>query len=187
MMIDTKQGRSPAGAKSGHAVAESMQSYVSNPRAAKPPARAASPARSQTRQEPAVFDDLVSNQASGGFAAVEAIRAGFPASMLKSASRYFGITDARMQAIVRVPASTAARLEKKAAKIDAAASERLYRMGMVTRMAIELFGDAAMAVAWMREANHALGDMAPLDLMDTEPGAASVRQVLNAIATGGAA
>jgi putative toxin-antitoxin system antitoxin component (TIGR02293 family) len=187
MMIAAKRGHNPASAKSGYAVAEAMQSYVSNPRAAKPPASTASTARSGPRQEPALFAELVSSSASGGSAAVEAIRAGFPASMLKSASRYFGITDARMQAIVRLPASTAARLEKKAAKMDAAASERLYRMGMVTRMAIELFGDAAMAVAWMREANHALGDVAPLDLMDTEPGAASVRQALNAIATGGPA
>jgi uncharacterized protein (DUF2384 family) len=38
----------------------------------------------------------------------------------------------------------------------------------------------------MRQPNSALGNAAPLDLMDTEPGAVSVRQVLNAIATGGA-
>lgn len=189
MMTATKRGRSPASGKSGHSVAEAMQSHVSNPRAAKPaPAAAmAAPARSSLRHQPALFAGLVANSASGGFAAVEAIRAGFPASMLKSASRYFGITDARLQAIVGVPASTAARIEKKAANIDAAASERLYRMAMVTRMAIESLGDPAMAVAWMREANHALGDVAPLELMDTEPGAASVRQALNAIATGGAA
>jgi hypothetical protein len=39
----------------------------------------------------------------------------------------------------------------------------------------------------MRATNHALGDVAPLDLMDTEPGAATVRLVLNAIASGGVA
>jgi uncharacterized protein (DUF2384 family) len=39
----------------------------------------------------------------------------------------------------------------------------------------------------MRQPNRALGNTAPLDLMDTEPGAVSVRQVLNAIATGGVA
>jgi putative toxin-antitoxin system antitoxin component (TIGR02293 family) len=60
-------------------------------------------------------------------------------------------------------------------------------MGMVTRMAIDLFGEQAAAIAWMRATNHALGDVAPLDLMDTEPGAATVRLVLNAIAGGGVA
>jgi putative toxin-antitoxin system antitoxin component (TIGR02293 family) len=54
-------------------------------------------------------------------------------------------------------------------------------------MAIDLFGDQDAAIAWMRVTNHALGDVAPLDLMDTEPGAATVRQMLNAIATGGVA
>jgi putative toxin-antitoxin system antitoxin component (TIGR02293 family) len=60
-------------------------------------------------------------------------------------------------------------------------------MGNTTRMAIEVFEDAERAAAWMREPNKTLGGVAPLELMDTEPGAISVRQVLNAIATGGVA
>jgi uncharacterized protein (DUF2384 family) len=39
----------------------------------------------------------------------------------------------------------------------------------------------------MRQPNRAFGNTAPLDLMDTEPGAVAVRQVLNAIGTGGTA
>ena len=105
--------------------------------------------------------------------------------MLKAASSFFGVTDARIQGIARVPASTASRLEKNAARIDAAATERVYRMGTVTRMAIGVFEDQAAAIDWMRQPNRAFDDTAPLDLMDTEPGAVAVRQVLNAIATGG--
>ena len=58
---------------------------------------------------------------------------------------------------------------------------------MVARMAIDVFEDEATASEWMRRPNRAFDDTAPLDLMDTEPGANSVREVLNAIATGGAA
>ncbi len=107
--------------------------------------------------------------------------------MLKAASRYFGVTDARIQDIARVPASTASRLEKNAARIDPAATERLYRMGAVARLAIDVFEDESAAIEWMRQPNCAFDDTAPLDLMDTEPGANAVRQVLNAIATGGVA
>ena len=135
----------------------------------------------------AMFDRVVSAAPLGGFAAVQCIREGYPAAMLKAASRFFGVTDARIQDIARVPASTASRLEKNAARIDAAATERLYRMGTVTRMAIEVFEDEAAAIEWMRQPNRAFDDTAPLELMDTEPGAVSVRQVLNAIATGGVA
>ena len=146
------------------------------------PGKAISGAR---RADPGMFTQLVSDAPLGGFAAVQAIREGYPATMLKAASSFFGVTDARIQGIARVPASTASRLEKNAARIDAAATERVYRMGTVTRMAIEVFEDQAAAIDWMRQPNRAFDDTAPLDLMDTEPGAVAVRQVLNAIATGG--
>ena len=133
------------------------------------------------------FGQIVASAPLGGFAAVQAIREGYPAAILKAASSFFGVTDARIQDIAQVPASTASRLGKNAAKIDAAATERVYRMGTVARMAIDVFEDEATAIAWMRQPNRALGNTAPLDLMDTEPGAVSVRQVLNAIATGGVA
>jgi putative toxin-antitoxin system antitoxin component (TIGR02293 family) len=134
-----------------------------------------------------MFTQIVSGEPLAGFAAVKSIREGYSARILKAASSFFGVPDARIQNIAHVPASTASRLEKNEAKIDPAATERVYRMGTVTRMAIEVFESEASAIEWMRQPNRALGDAAPLDLMDTEPGAVSVRQVLNAIATGGVA
>ena len=133
------------------------------------------------------FADMVSAEPLAASAAIAAIRKGYPARILKDTSRFFSVPDARIQAIARVPASTASRLEKVNAKIDSGASERIYRMGTVARMAIHIFEDETAALAWMRQPNHALGDAAPLDLMDTEPGAVAVRQVLSAIASGGVA
>lgn len=134
-----------------------------------------------------MFTRIVSGKPLAGFEAVKSIREGYPARILKAASSFFGVPDARIQKVAHVPATTASRLEKNEAKIDAAASERVYRMGTVTRMAIEVFEDENSAIEWMRQPNRALGNSAPLDLMDTEPGAVSVRQVLNAIATGSVA
>ena len=133
------------------------------------------------------FADMVSAEPLAAAAAIAAIRKGYPASILKDTSRFFNVPDARIQAVARVPASTASRLEKGNAKLDPGASERIYRMGTVARMAINIFEDETAALAWMRQPNRALGDAAPLDLMDTEPGAVAVRQVLNAIASGGVA
>ena len=134
-----------------------------------------------------LFADMVSAKPLAAAAAIAAIRKGYPARILKDTSRYFDVPDARIQAVARVPASTASRLEKGNAKLDQGASERIYRMGTVARMAIAVFEDETNALAWMRQPNRALGDAAPLDLMDTEPGAVAVRQVLNAIASGGVA
>jgi len=139
------------------------------------------------RSDPKMFVDILSGAPLSGIEAVRSIREGYPARILKSASSFFGVPDARIQNIAHVPASTASRLEKNEAKIDAAATERVYRMGTVTRMAIEVLEDEGAAIQWMRQPNRALGDIAPLELMDTEPGAVAVRQVLNAIATGGVA
>ena len=140
-----------------------------------------------TLAAPAMFHHIVSGDILAGLAAVKSIRDGYPARILKSASSFFGVPDARIQSIVQVPATTANRLEKKEANIDSAATERVFRMGAVTRLAISIFEQESSAIEWMRQPNRALGNVAPLDLMDTEPGAVSVRQVLNAIATGGVA
>jgi putative toxin-antitoxin system antitoxin component (TIGR02293 family) len=139
------------------------------------------------RSDPKMFIDILSGAPLAGIEAVQSIREGYPARILKSASSFFGVPDARIQSIAHVPASTASRLEKNEARIDAAATERVYRMGTVTRMAIDVLEDEGAAIQWMRQPNRALGDIAPLELMDTEPGAVAVRQVLNAIATGGVA
>lgn len=135
----------------------------------------------------AMFKKMVTGAPLTGFAAINVIRNGYLASMLKSASSFFDVPDARIQNIARVSATTASRLEQKQAKIDAAATERIFRMSVVARMAIDVFEDENAAITWMRQPNRVFGDVAPLDLMDTEPGAVAVRQVLNAIATGGVA
>ena len=139
------------------------------------------------RADAALFSRIVRAEPLAGLEAINAIREGFSSLILKAASSYFDVPDARIQNIAQVPASTASRLQKKEARIDPAASERVYRMGSVTRMAIEVFESETAAIDWMRQPNRALASAAPLELMDTEPGAVSVRQVLNAIATGGAA
>ena len=54
-------------------------------------------------------------------------------------------------------------------------------------LAKDVFVDAEAAKAWLRTRNRAFDDAAPMDFLDTEPGAMAVRQVLNAIAAGGAA
>jgi putative toxin-antitoxin system antitoxin component (TIGR02293 family) len=183
MRTSTKTGEPPVGSKRPSRATPGPLPLVS-PRTA---SRRCDKASVAGTPDSALFIRLVGAEPLAGLAAVESIREGYSAGILKSVSRFFDVPDARIQAIAQVPASTASRLEKKQARIDPAATERIYRIGTVTRMAIEVFEDQASAISWMRQPNRALGNAAPLELMDTEPGAVSVRQVLNAIATGGAA
>lgn len=59
------------------------------------------------------------------------------------------------------------------------------RLTEVTAMAQNVFEDEESAKIWLRTSNLAFHNVAPIDCLDTEQGAAAVRQVLNAIATGG--
>ena len=139
------------------------------------------------RGNPNMFRKTVVGTPVTGLAAIKEIRDGYLASILKSASSFFNVPDSRIQNIARVSATTASRLDQNKAKIDSAATERIYRMSVVARMAIDVFEDQDVAIAWMREPSTVFGGVAPLDLMDTELGAVAVKQVLNAFATGGVA
>ena len=144
--------------------------------------------RSDTKFADLLFVNILHDKPHRNFSSVlHAIRKGYDAKVLRAASSFFEVSDARIRQIANVPATTASRLESKNAPIDAAASERIYRMSVVTRMAIDVFENESAAISWMREPHHMFDGAAPLDLMDTEPGAQAVKQVLNAIATGGAA
>lgn len=129
-----------------------------------------------------ILQDLVSDRPR----AIEAIRAGFPASILKEAGQYFDVPANRIRAIIRLPETTAHALVKRGANLDTATSERLWRLADLATMAQEVFEDEEAAKIWLRTPNLAFHDIAPMDYLDTEPGAMAVRQVLNAIATGGA-
>jgi putative toxin-antitoxin system antitoxin component (TIGR02293 family) len=140
---------------------------------------------------------VLSTMESDGFAAllagrpadrdgiIAAIRAGFPLQMVNQASAYFGVPAARMRAVLRMPDLSAQARSKRGANMDSAASERLWRIADTFSMAREIFDGEDEAKKWMCSPSGVFHNAAPIDYLDTEPGAAAVRQVLNALATGG--
>ena len=132
------------------------------------------------------FADILRNLTADRNLAIGAIRAGFPASLLKDAGLYFNVSTQRIRAIARLPETTAHALLKRGGSLDAAASERIWRLADLMAMAREVFEDEESAKIWLRNPNPAFHYAAPMEYLDTEPGAMAVRQVLNAIATGGA-
>jgi putative toxin-antitoxin system antitoxin component (TIGR02293 family) len=63
-------------------------------------------------------------------------------------------------------------------------SDRLYRLARIVALAKHYVGDDETAARWLRRPNRALGGKSPLELVDTEPGARSVEDVLGRIAYG---
>ena len=64
-------------------------------------------------------------------------------------------------------------------------SDRLYRMARLLALARETLGDGARASRWLKRTNRALGGVAPIAAIDTEPGARQVENILGRIAYGG--
>ena len=164
-----------------------MTSKMPVKRPARRPRQNITPTSDQDHEQPRNgFADILRDLTADRNLAISAIRAGFPASLLKDAGLYFDVPAQRIRAITRLPETTAHALVKRGANLDAAASERIWRLADLVTMARDVFEDEASAKTWLRTPNRAFHDVAPMEYLDTEPGAMAVRQVLNAIATGGA-
>ena len=74
------------------------------------------------------------------------------------------------------------RREGKLAKYE---SDRIYRLARLIALAKRYIGDDDKARRWLKRPNRSLGGLAPFDLIDTEPGARAVENILGRIAYGG--
>ena len=88
-------------------------------------------ARVQEGSEETVSSATLRRELKSGRDLVQAIRTGFEADLLAAAGEYFEVPAARIRAITRVPDTTAHRLVKRHALLDASASERLWRLADV--------------------------------------------------------
>ncbi len=116
---------------------------------------------------------------------IDLIRAGVGARMVDDMVAYLEVPKAVIFALLHTPESTAHKLIKDNRTLDAAASERVVRVADITRMAEATFGGREAATHWLKIANLALSGATPMSMLDTEPGAAEVRRVLQAINAGG--
>ena len=86
-----------------------------------------------------------------------------------------------------IPRRTLAHRKARQQPLSRAESERAVRVASLTALAEETFGNRAKAQAWLRRPTSALADRRPLDLLDSEPGARVVEQLLYRIEHGIAA
>jgi putative toxin-antitoxin system antitoxin component (TIGR02293 family) len=85
---------------------------------------------------------------------------------------------------IRLPASTFTR-RKKAGRLSADESERLYRLAAAFRRAVELFGgNVAAARAWFTRPCRGLGGVTPLEMTKTEVGAREVGDLIGRLEHG---
>jgi putative toxin-antitoxin system antitoxin component (TIGR02293 family) len=113
----------------------------------------------------------------------EAIREGFPHEVLGELMRSSGLTLQEMANALDLSSRSLQR--RRRGRLARFESDRLYRMARLLALARESLGDGARASRWLRRSNRALGGVAPLAAIDTEPGARQVENLLGRIAYGG--
>ena len=118
--------------------------------------------------------------------AIETVRTGLPPSAIDEAVEYMDVPRKDLLAALRIPVSTFHRRLAANEPLSPAESEKVLRLGEITRRAEETFGSAKAAREWLVVENLALGG-SPLSLVDTETGAAQVRRVLATLNYGGTA
>jgi putative toxin-antitoxin system antitoxin component (TIGR02293 family) len=114
----------------------------------------------------------------------EAIREGFPPAVVENLMRATGLTLKEVAGALDLSPRSLQR-RRRSGRLARFESDRLYRLARIMAIAGEYLGDAERARRWLKRPNRALGGLAPVAAIDTEPGARQVENLLGRIAFGG--
>jgi putative toxin-antitoxin system antitoxin component (TIGR02293 family) len=114
----------------------------------------------------------------------EAIREGFPPAVVEELMRASGLSLKELAESLDLSARSLQR-RRRSGRLARFESDRLYRLARIIALARQSLGTQELAMHWLKRANRALGGVAPIAAIDTEPGARQVENVLGRIAYGG--
>jgi putative toxin-antitoxin system antitoxin component (TIGR02293 family) len=113
-----------------------------------------------------------------------AIREGFPQTVVEEVMEAAGLTLKELAASLDLSPRSLQR-RRREGRLARYESDRLYRLARIVALAKHYLGDEDKATRWLKRPNRALGGQVPLALIDTEPGARVVENILGRIAYGG--
>jgi putative toxin-antitoxin system antitoxin component (TIGR02293 family) len=113
-----------------------------------------------------------------------AIREGFPQTVVEEVMQAAGLTLKELAASLDLSPRSLQR-RRREGRLARHESDRLYRLARAVALAKHYLGNDQRAIRWLKRPNRALGGHSPLDMMDTEPGARAVENILGRLAYGG--
>lgn len=111
------------------------------------------------------------------------VRDGVPAQALRALADHTATKLSEIQQVACIDRTTFARRVRSRAKLKTDESDRVVRFARAAALAIDALGKDD-ALAWLHEPNRALGERAPIELLETEIGARQVEQILGRIEHG---
>ena len=114
----------------------------------------------------------------------EAIREGFRPAVLDQLMKASGLTLNELASALDLSPRSLQR-RRRTGRLAGYESDRLYRLARIAALADEFLGGRQRAIEWLKRPNRALGGIAPIEAIDTEPGARQVENILGRIGYGG--
>ena len=105
---------------------------------------------------------------------------GLSAEVLTDVQERLGLDQKGLAHLLGVSASTLGR-RRPGDLLSPGVSERALRVVRLAEVAARVLGGPAEAQGWMKDPNPALGDVTPIEMARTEPGARLVERVLGEI------
>ena len=117
---------------------------------------------------------------------VQLIQRGFSVTVIEKLADELQVQQQTLLNITRIaPATLSRRRKSTSGLLSSDESDRVYRIAAAYRSALQLFeGDAESARRWIKEPAKALGGDTPLEHLNTEAGAAEVRDLIGRIEHG---
>ena len=112
------------------------------------------------------------------------VRNGLPAGMFEQVASTLGLSAGTLAAKLGIARRTVTRKRGNGAPLSSETSEKLLRVARVHNLGRMLFTTDEAVAEWLSKPDVTLGDMAPLDLLDTDVGGREVENLLRALAYG---
>jgi putative toxin-antitoxin system antitoxin component (TIGR02293 family) len=106
---------------------------------------------------------------------------GFEFEVVEKIKTHASLTDTELAALLGIGEATLRRARAAGSTLDAATSDRLYRLSKVIAVAEEVLEGTANAIAWLRRPQPALAGRVPLELLVTQAGSDQVETLLRRI------
>lgn len=116
--------------------------------------------------------------------AVEHIRSGIPASAFRTLADRLGVSQNELASKLRVATRTLTRLAGENKPLPPDITEKVLRAARVIIKARTILSDDLSVVTWLNTEAPALNGVKPIDLLDTDVGAAEVDGLILGLAYG---
>jgi len=112
------------------------------------------------------------------------LREGLPARMFDQVAAALGLSARTLAEKLGIARRTLTRKQGNGAPLSPEVSEKVLRAARVRNLAGALFSSDEAVHQWLSKPDSALGNVAPLDILDTDVGAREIENLLRALAHG---